>query len=420
MTAGPDARRVAFDLLRNVVAKGAPLAPSKVPAWLALSSRDRAFSMNLVHTILRRAAALDAAVSPLLRKPLTPRQDALRDLLRLGAAQILLLETPAYAAIDSTVSLARATGNAPYAGLLNAVLRRLTRQPPALADLPSGPDWLTKSWRDAYGAATAQAIAVAHAATPPLDLTARTDPAAVAAAVGGQVLPTGTVRCHGAGMVSEMPGYAAGDWWVQDAAAALPARLLGNIAGADVLDICAAPGGKTAQLAAAGATVTAVEQDPGRLATLTQNLDRLRLSATTVCADARAYDGPAAPFVLLDAPCTATGTIRRHPDIPYIKRRADIAGAARLQDELLDAAVAHLPPGGLLVYAVCSLQPEEGPARVTAVLDRAPLHRRPITAPEVPGLTDAITTDGDLRTLPCDWPEAGGLDGFFIARLIRD
>ena len=419
MSAAPDPRRVAFDLLHAVTAKGTPLAPAKSRAWRALAPRDRAFALNLVHTVLRHAGALDAVVAPRLKKPLAPRQAGLRDLLRLGAAQILLLETPAYAAIDNTVALAPTTGNAPYTGLLNAVLRRLSRERPALPDHPAGPGWLLDSWRTAYGAETARAIAAAHTATPPLDLTARGDPAAVAAAVDGELLPTGGVRCRDAGLVTDLPGYDTGDWWVQDAAAALPAKLLGDVAGAPVLDLCAAPGGKTAQLAAAGATVTAVEQDQARLATLVDNLERLNLAATTVHADARAYTGPASPYVLLDAPCSATGTIRRHPDIPYVKRARDITAAARLQDQLLDAAAGYLAPGGVLVYAVCSLQPEEGPDRIAALLDRVPLTRRPIAEPEVPGLADAVTAAGDIRTLPCQWPEIGGLDGFYIARLTR-
>jgi 16S rRNA (cytosine967-C5)-methyltransferase len=220
--------------------------------------------------------------------------------------------------------------------------------------------------------------------------------------------------------IRELPGYAEGAWWVQDFAAALPVKLLGDVFGQRVLDLCAAPGGKTAQLAAAGAVVSAVERDPSRLARMRENLGRLRLTADLVAADAVAWQpGEVFEAVLLDAPCSATGTIRRHPDVPHLKRARDLPGLAAQQDALLDAACALLRPGGTLVFSVCSLQPEEGPERVAAALRRLPLQPEPVAPAELPGLAGAITADGFVHTTPALWPERGGMDGFFVARLRR-
>jgi 16S rRNA (cytosine967-C5)-methyltransferase len=230
------------------------------------------------------------------------------------------------------------------------------------------------------------------------------------------------VRVLAHGPVPQMPGYDEGAWWVQDAAAALPAKLLGDVRGRAVADLCAAPGGKTAQLAAMGAKVTAVDRSPARLARLERNLARLQLAAETIAADVTQWRGGPFDAVLLDAPCSSTGTIRRHPDIPWLKRAADVAALAALQHRLIDAAAELTRPGGVLVYCTCSLEPEEGIEVVRALLDRnAKLRRQPITADEVGGLADALTADGDLRTLPChlDDPDSrlSGLDGFYAARL---
>jgi 16S rRNA (cytosine967-C5)-methyltransferase len=348
----------------------------------------------------------------------------MRDLLRLATAQLLFLGTPPHAAVATAVDLASLIGQGHYKGLANAVLRRVAAEGPdrlAGQDAPrlATPDWLWESWRAAYGEATARAIAEAHLAEPPLDLSVRGEPDPWAERLGGVVLPTGSVRLAHAGPVAQLPGYADGQWWVQDAAATLPARLLGAVAGRRVADLCAAPGGKTAQLAAAGAQVAAVDLSERRLARVGGNLDRLGLSAELIAADAAAWT-PDAPFeaVLLDAPCTATGTIRRHPDIPHLKRPADMAEMAALQGRLLDNAVRLLAPGGLLVYATCSLQPEEGEAQIDRLLaDGAPVEPVPVAADELPGLPAALADRGTVRTLPCHWPEFGGLDGFFIARL---
>ena len=315
----------------------------------------------------------------------------------------------------------------PIAGLVNAVLRRASREHGAIASLDAArlntPDWLWQSWAQAYGDARCRAIAEAHLKEPPLDLSPCADTEdraeALCAALAAERLPGGTLRLRGAGEVTRLAGYEAGEWWVQDAAAALPARLFGPVAGKQVLEIGAAPGGKTAQLAAAGARVTAVDRSAPRLARLRENLARLHLEAEIVEADALDWHPAAqAHLVLLDAPCAATGTIRRHPDILHGRRPADVARLAELQGRLLARAAAMVAPGGLLVYASCSLQPEECERRVDAFLAAAPdFARLPVCPGELAGVGEAITTAGDLRTLPCHWAEDGGMDGFYAARL---
>lgn len=440
--AGRDARRAAFETLRRVVRQGETLdaAMAAAPRWSALAARDKAFARHLVATTLRRLGQIDDALAGCLDKPLKAKLNAVHDLLRLGAAQVLFMEVADHAAVGETVGLAAGVRVGPHKGLLNAVLRRLTREKDAIlarqAEAPGGlaalntPGWLYRRWCAAYGAETAAAIAAQHLREPPLDLRAKADPAdpadpaTWAERLGARHLPLDTLRLDaGSGEVRRLPGYDAGTWWVQDAAAGLPARLLGDVAGREVVDLCAAPGGKTAYLAAAGARVVAVDRAAERLKALSANLARLSLSATTVVAEVQDWTPPAPPdLILLDAPCTATGTLRRHPDIAHLKRESDVAAMADLQAELLHAAAAMLAPGGTLVYAVCSLEPEEGPNQVDRLLHGAPdlapdLARVPVTAAEVPGFEDAVTPAGDLRTLPCHWADLGGMDGFYAARL---
>ncbi len=378
-----------------------------------MDARDRAAGHRLAAAVLRRTGTLDAVLEPFLRRA---PPDPVRHVLRLGAAARLLLDTPQHAAVATSVALAHARKLTPFAGLVNAVLRRVAEQgPAALAELDGPrldtPPWLWASWGN-----RARAIAEAHQSEAPIDLTLR--PGA-AAPEGGAALPTGSVRYPPGTRVTALDGFAEGAFWVQDAAAALPVRLLAPERRERIADLCAAPGGKTAQLAAAGADVTAVERDPARLARLRDNLHQLGLPATLIEADAASWQ-PDALFdaVLIDAPCSATGTIRRHPDVPHLKRPQDIAALATGQDRLLDAAARLLRPGGRLVYAVCSLQPEEGAARVRAAEARAGLACRPFDPGELPGLAEAIV-DGSLRTHPALWPERGGMDGFFAARLIK-
>jgi 16S rRNA (cytosine967-C5)-methyltransferase len=387
----------------------------------ALAPRDRAFARLLAATVLRRLGEIDLTLNAYLKRPIQPGAARAMNALRLGAAQRIFLGTPPHAAVDTTVRLL--SGKlAGFKGLANAVLRKVERVPDGTdAARVNTPDWLWQSWADAYGAETAAAIAAAHLEEPPLDISVANHGAEWAGKLEAELLPTGSLRRPVGGDPAALPGFAEGGWWIQDAAAALPARLLGPVAGHRVVDLCAAPGGKTAQLAAAGATVTAVDRSPQRLALLTENMTRLKLRVETVAADAAAWRPPApADAVLLDAPCTATGTIRRHPDIARLKTAADAAKVAGVQDRLLRAAVEMTAPGGRLVYATCSLQPEEGPARIAALLESGvPVRLDAVSATEMPGLSDAIGSDGTVRTLPSHWRERGGIDGFYIARLER-
>ena len=424
-----DARAVAAHALGAILRRGRTLdqAFDAAAGLDALTSRDVAFSRLLLLTTLRRLGQIDAFLAGLMDHPLPARRGAVQDLLRLGVAQLAFLETPAHAAVASTVALAQGQRLAPYRGLVNAVLRRAAREHAAIAALDAPrlntPDWLWNSWAEAYGEAICRAIAEAHLGEPPLDLSLVSDApervTELCAALGARRLPGGSLRLRGAGDVTRLAGYETGEWWVQDAAAALPVRLLGPIAGKRVLEIGAAPGGKTAQLAAAGACVTALDRSAPRLARLRENLGRLRLEAEIVEADALDWCPPE-PFdlVLLDAPCTATGTIRRHPDIPHLRTPADVDRLAGLQGRLLAHTAAMVAPGGLLVYVSCSLQPEECEQRVERFLASAPeFSRLPVRAGELEGLSEAVTTAGDLRTLPCHWADEGGMDGFYAARL---
>jgi 16S rRNA (cytosine967-C5)-methyltransferase len=406
-------REAAFDLLSAVLDRRRPLEEA-LDALPSLAPRDRAAAHRLAAAVLRRMGTLDAVLEPLLRRE---PPDPVRHVLRIGAAGLLLLDTPSHAAVATAVALARARGLAPFTGLVNAVLRRIAQaDATALADLDGPrldtPAWLWASWGD-----NARAIALAHQHEAPLDVTLRPD---AAVPDGGELLPTGSVRFPPGTRVTELPGFEAGLFWVQDAAAILPARLLNAQPGERVADLCAAPGGKTAQLAAAGASVTALERDPHRIARLRENLRRCQLSAETIQADATAWT-PSQQFdaVLLDAPCSATGTIRRHPDVPHTKRPRDVRSLTDTQDKLLSAAIAMLRPGGRLIYAVCSLQPEETVPRIETALTGNNLCHDPLTQEELGQLPEALTDRGFLRTLPSLWADRGGMDGFFAARLIK-
>jgi 16S rRNA (cytosine967-C5)-methyltransferase len=404
-------------------------ARAATAALAALDDRDRGLTRAIVAVVLRRLGTLRYLIGSLLEEGLPAQAPRVEIALLIGAAQILFLEVPDHAAVDLAVRLAREDRMAlHFAGLINAVLRRIAREGKeriGALDAPmlDTPPWLMARWIKNYGEATAHAIAAANGREPALDLTVKSEAETWAEKLSGRVLPTGSVRTIVHGAVTALPGFDEGAWWVQDAAAAIPARLLGNVAGLRVADLCAAPGGKTAQLVAAGAKVTAVDRAPGRLKRLQENLTRLSLEAELVCADAAAWT-PEQHFdaVLLDAPCTSTGTIRRHPDVPWLKRSADIASLAAAQRRLLDHAITLIKPGGTLVYCTCSLEPEEGADIVADLLAREQSVRRvPIAAAEVFGQTDFINPDGDLRTLPCHFTDAdsrfAGVDGFYAARL---
>ena len=413
MSADPT-RSAALALLAAVLDQHRPLEDA-LDSLPPSDPRDRAAAHRLAATVLRRGGTLDAVLEPWLRKA---PPEPVRRILLLGAAGLLLLDTPAHAAVATAVALARAAGFVPFAGLVNAVLRRVAAAGPAALEGLDGPRLDTPAWLWTSWGTEARAIARAQLLPAPLDLSLRPG---TPVPVGGDQLPTGSVRFPPGTRPGDIPAFAAGDAWVQDAAAALPALLLAPRPGERVADLCAAPGGKTAQLAAAGAAVTAVERDPARLARLRETLARTRLPAETVLADAAEWR-PDARFdaILLDAPCSATGTIRRHPDVAHLKRPRDIAAQTAAQDRLLDAAAGLLGLGGRVVYAVCSLQPEEAAPRVAAAAARTGLRPDPFTPEELAALPEARMPAGFLRTTPALWPERGGMDGFFAARLRRD
>jgi 16S rRNA (cytosine967-C5)-methyltransferase len=433
--AGLPARLAAAGILDGVLRRNRPLDEQLdgTHAHLglaALSERDRALVRRIVATTLRRLGTLRHVLGRCLERGSPVEAPRVETALLIGAAQIFLLDVPDHAAVDLSVRIAQADRQAlHFAGLVNAVLRRLARdRSQLLADFDSlaldTPDWLMRRWIATYGPDTARAIAQVHSHEPSLDLTVKSEPQSWAARLGGRVLPTGSVRLNAHGAVPQLPGFADGAWWVQDAAAALPARLLGDVRGLRVADLCAAPGGKTAQLAAAGARVTAVDRSAPRLARLRENLARLKLDAESVVADVAEWDGGPFDAVLLDAPCSSTGRIRRHPDIPWLKRAADVAQLAAVQARLIARAVGLVRPGGTIVYCVCSLEPEEGIDVVSALLARDPrLRRRPIAPADIGGVDEFLTPAGDLHTLPCHWPDPdpamAGLDGFYAARLER-
>jgi len=426
--AKPDARAAAIEILGRVLRENMRLdhALETSRELTALEPRDRAFARLLAATVLRRLGQIDALLAGFLERPIPPRAGAVQDALRIGVAQLLFLQTPAHAAVATSVELASRAGHPGMKGLVNAVLRRVTREGGDIlaqqdAARLNTPDWLWQSWTAAYGEDNARAVALAHLAEAPLDFSVKADAEAWAQKLDAKKLPTGSLRRAPGGAIEELPGFAEGAWWVQDAAAALPAKLLGPVAGEIVADLCAAPGGKTAQLAAAGARIIAIDRAPERLRRVADNLARLHLSAECVAADAEAWRPPEKlRFILLDAPCTATGAIRRNPDVPRGKRAEDVARLAVTQARMLRAAIDMLAPGGTLIYCVCSLQQEEGPFQIKQLLAQgAPVVRRPIDAAEIGGLSQCITQEGDLRTLPCHLADEGGLDGFFACRLVR-
>jgi len=431
---GLAARRIAADIIEGVAKRKRPLDELLESGGLdALEDeRDRALVRAIVATTVRKLGTLRHLLAGMLERGLPPNVPRVETALLIGATQILFLDVPDHAAVDLSVQLVQEDRFARhYTALVNAVLRKLTREGKArLAATDSlaldTPEWLMQRWQAHYGEAVARDIAAANAREPALDLSVKSEPAQWAERLGGRVLPTGSVRVLASGAVPKLAGYDEGAWWVQDAAATLPARLLGNVQGKSVADLCAAPGGKTAQLAAAGARVTAVDRSAPRLERLRRNLDRLGLQAEIVQADATQWQAGPFDAVLLDAPCLATGTIRRHPDIPWLKGPADLTKLSALQARLADQAITLLRPGGTMIYCTCSLEPEEGEHLVAALLGKnANLRRRPIAAGEIGGLGELLSPDGDLRSLPCHLtdqsgdpdPRWSGLDGFYAARI---
>ncbi|GEO97616.1 RsmB/NOP family class I SAM-dependent RNA methyltransferase [Methylobacterium haplocladii] len=438
--AGLAARRAAHEAVAGLLGKGRAFALEDALAQTGggLEPGEAALARAIATATFRRFGLLRAVLAERLSQGLPEDDPRLLALLATGAAQILDLAVADHAAVDLSVRLAKADLELRYrAGLVNAILRRVTRERDAiLANAGDAldvntPDWLAARWRAAYGEDAAHRIAAAHLDGAAVDLTIREDAAAWATTLGGVALGLGSVRLAEVDTpVASLPGYAEGAWWVQDAAAALPARLLQAAPGERIADLCAAPGGKTAQLAVTGAAVLAVDRSGVRLDRLRKNLERLGLGAEICVADATTLDVDA-PFdgILLDAPCSATGTIRRHPDVAWTKTETDIARLAGLQRRLLDKAATLVRPGGRLVYCSCSLEPEEGEQQIAGFLERHPeFERVPVTADEVAGQVEMIDVQGDLRTLPCHLPlsssgetgaRRGGLDGFFASRLRR-
>jgi 16S rRNA (cytosine967-C5)-methyltransferase len=432
---GLAARRIAADILDGVLHKHRTLddqleGAAAHPGLKTLSDRDRALMRRLVATILRRLGTLGHILSRLLDRGVPTDAPRAQSALLIGAAQILWMDVPDHAAVDLSVRMVQSDRRAAkYAGLVNAVLRRCAREGQPLIDEVAAqtldiPPWLMARWTAQYGETAAKEMAVALSHEPSLDLTVKSEADAWATRLHGEVLPTGSVRTLLQGSVTMLPGFDDGQWWVQDAAAALPARLFGDLKGKRIVDLCAAPGGKTAQLVQGGAQVTAIDRSPNRVARLRENLARLSLEAETVVVDGTEYPGEGFDGVLLDAPCSSTGTIRRHPDVAWLKQDSDIVMLTALQRRLLQKAASILKPGGTLVYCTCSLEPEEGEQAIADLLAKdSSMRRAPADASEVAGLAEIVTPEGDLRTLPSHLPHAdprlGGLDGFYAARLIK-
>lgn len=434
-TPGLAARRVAARLLGAVIDTKTPLdgltdSEHGHPSYRALDMRDRSLVRAILTTALRHRMTIQALIDARLDRPLPANASALSHVLHVGAAQLLFLDVPDSAAVDLAVTHAKSDPRtARFANLVNAILREIGRRkeralPAVLARTVDAPNWFTSRLTEAYGASRARQILAMHRHEAAIDLTVKSDADGWAERLGGVVLPTGSVRLvEIAGSLSELEGFADGHWWVQDAAAALPARLMGDIAGLRVADLCAAPGGKTAQLVSAGANVTAIEKVPNRAKRLAANMERLKLEAQIVVADLfehhpdQRYDA-----VLLDAPCSSTGTIRRHADVAWTKTPDDIARLAGLQRRMLEHAATIVKPGGMVLFCNCSLDPQEGEAMIAATLDENPrLERRSIRPGEFPFADSFLDSDGALRTTPADLPNENprlaGLDGFYAVRL---
>ncbi len=433
---GLPARATAAKILAAVVDKKLPLDGALDhehgnPAYKALIESDRALVRAILNTTLRHLPRIDAAIASLLETPLPEGARALHHVLAVGAAQILYLDVPDHSAVDLAVEQANQDPrNRRFAKLVNAILRRLGREKEQIlaeiADIPPMPSWFIERLTKAYGREAALAISESQLEPAAIDLTVKSDAAGWAERLNGVVLPTGGVRLAAfEGSIPSLAGFEDGEWWVQDAAACIPAKLFGDLTGKRVADLCAAPGGKTAQLILAGGRVTAIDQSENRLKRLRSNLERLGLEAETIAVDLTKFE-PSERFdaILLDAPCSSTGTTRRHPDVLWTKGAEDITKLAALQERLLRHAVTLLNPGGLLVFSNCSLDPQEGEEVVARVLeDVNGVERVPIDAGKWPDMRQAITPAGEFRTLPTmlDMPDgfASGLDGFYAAVLRR-
>ncbi len=430
LTDGLPARTAALSVLSQVLGRkkmleaaldGDPILPSLMP-------RDRAFVRMLVATVLRRRGQIDNLIARASNKGDDPRPETLRWILYLGIAQILFMDVADHAAVDTSVTLAAQNDMMGKKGFVNAVLRRITVEGPAwLATQDAAalniPAWIYDQWLATYGPIRAKDIALASLTEAALDITVRDHDKVeeCRVALATTLVPTGSLRRPAGGHVTDLPGFEDGTWWVQDASSAMPARLFGDIKGKTVLDLCAAPGGKTMQLASMGANVVALDRSAARMALLTDNLKRTKLTdrVKTIIEDGAGY-APREKFthILLDAPCTATGTIRRHPDLLALKNEKDQAGLMSIQERLLENAAKLLEIGGTLIYCTCSLQKAEGEHQVERFLrDHANFRRLPIRREEYGNIEGPVTSNGDVRLLPYHLKDQGGMDGFFISRM---
>ena len=436
---GLAARTLAVHLVAGVLIDKQPLEQvlaefSARPEVAAMEARDRALARAVAATVLRRQGELEHVLNAFLERPLPADKGRLWPILLTGAAQLVCLDMPAHAVVDLAVEVTRRDRGAyRFAKLVNAVLRRVAERGPKLLAGQDGtglntPGWLWQRWSAAYGPEVARRIAESSLSEAALDISLKPGPepaAAWAERLGGRLLANGSIRLIAHGRIEDLPGYTEGAWWVQDAAAALVTRIAGDVAGKSVADLCAAPGGKTAGLAAAGAQVTAVDASAARLDRLHENLGRLRLTAEVIEADVATWSpGRTFDVVVLDAPCTATGTIRRHPDILRLKRAEDVSRMAALQGAMLAHAASLVRPQGLLVYSTCSLEPEEGAMQIATFLAARPdFERVPIVSTEIGAEPEWLTAEGELRTLPFhvkqEPPGLSGIDGFYVARLRR-
>jgi 16S rRNA (cytosine967-C5)-methyltransferase len=425
----PNPRKRASQMLIQVISKHQPLEDVLSTSLKGLEPRDRALARAIASTCLRHLGIIDTLIEEMLDRPLPQAASNVRNALRVGITQLLFMDIPSHAAVNDTVDLIPA--NSKFRGLVNALLRRTDRQGKNLLDkmnlgAANTPDWLWDSWSAHYGEDMALKLTDAHLKEAPLDINVISDLDKWAKELDAFKLPTGHLRRKAGGSIIEMPGFSEGQWWIQDFSASLPAKLFGSLEGKRVLDLCAAPGGKTAQLINMGGDVTALDRSAPRLERLKENMARLGLDVTIKVADATGFMPPELfDAILLDAPCSSTGTIRRHPDVTWLKSHKDVDQLAALQTKLLDATLGQLKVGGTLVFSTCSLQPEEGEWQAEEFLKRQPnMSRVPVTADELDGLSELINDQGDIRSLPCHLSDiedntSGGMDGFFAARFVK-
>lgn len=426
-------RQAAFFIIKKILDDGMILEPATSEVVRDyekdLSVSDRGFIRHITTVTIRRLGQLDKIIDHCTKTRLGKTQTAVRHVLRLGITQLLYSDVPAYAAVNSSVNLVNIVVPKRLRYLkntVNAVLRKVERERDVLCKKFGNsrlniPSWLLKSWDQRYGQAAVKDIIETILSEPPLDICLKPsiDKLQWSQKLDAEILPTGGLRIYKAGKITKIPGYNDGHWWVQDMAASIPVQLMGAGSGDHVLDLCAAPGGKAAQSAASGADVTAVDLSHRRLMRLQENMKRLKLKVDVVTSDILEYK-PLQKFdyILLDAPCSSTGTIRRHPEILHSRKPSDVEDMVKIQHKMLDQVSKHLNVGGILVYSVCSMEQAEGPDQIDALLARdGSLQRKKILSEEMPALEQAIMPSGDVQTLPNHYQ--GGMDGFFISRLLK-